>query len=210
MYRPTRRIYRGKSEPNGRSTIFKILVYLLGAIFIGALIPSVLLFVVYMLYSPQLPDPRVLEDYTPALVTKIYSIDGEVLAEFAGEKRIWVPITEISDNIINATLSAEDKRFYDHWGVNIVAISRAIIIDIQRGSRAHGASTITQQLTRELFLTKEKLFTRKIREALTSLKIENQYSKSEIFELFLNQQYLGKGCYGVEAASRFFFGKHAS
>ena len=210
MYRPTRRIYRGKSEPKSRSTIFKILVYLLGAIFIGALAPSILLFVVYMLYSPQLPDPRVLEDYTPALVTKIYSIDGEVLAEFAGEKRIWVSISEISENIINATISAEDKLFYDHWGVNIIAISRAILIDIQRGSRAQGASTITQQLTRELFLTKEKLFTRKIREALTSLKIENQYSKSEILELFLNQQYLGKGCYGVEAASRFFFGKHAS
>lgn len=187
----------------------RLIGFLVGGVLAGILVPTILIAIVYILYSPQLPDPRVLEDYHPALVTKIYSIDGVVLAEFAGEKRIWTPISAISQNMIDATLSAEDKKFYEHWGINANAIFRAIYIDLKRGRRAQGASTITQQLTRELFLSKEKLLTRKIREALTALKIERMYSKSEILELFLNQQYLGKGCYGVEAASRFYFGKNA-
>ena len=210
MYRHIRRTYGGITERKRGFSLWMLLAFACGGVLAGVLLPSLLLFIVYTLYSPQLPDPRVLEDYTPALVTRVYSIDGEVLAEFAGEKRIWVPISDISENIVNATLAAEDKRFYSHWGVNIGAILRAFFIDIKLGRRAQGASTITQQLTRELFLSREKLLTRKIREALTALKIERQYSKSEILELFLNQQYLGKGCYGVEAASRFFFSKKAS
>jgi len=86
-----------------------------------------------MLYSPELPDPHVLEDYTPALVTRVYSSDGEVLAEFAGEKRIWASIDEISPNIINAVLAAEDHRFRNHWGVNLWAILRALYANIKAG-----------------------------------------------------------------------------
>ena len=183
---------------------------LAGGLFIGILAPALILFVTYVLYSPQLPDPRVLENYTPALVTRVYSADGEILAEFAGEKRIWVPFSEISDNLVTAVMAVEDRRYYHHWGVDIRGILRALYVNIQTGRRAQGASTITQQLTRSLFLTREKLIIRKIREALTALKIERLYSKNEILELFLNQYYLGKGCYGVEAASRFYFGKPAS
>ncbi len=205
-----RQIYRIKEHSKRGITPLLVLAYLTGGFLIGVIVPVVILFFIYSLYSPQLPDPRVLEDYTPALVTRVYSIDHEVLAEFAGEKRIWVPVSDVSPNIINAVLAAEDHRFYSHWGVNTWAILRAFYVNIRTGRRAQGGSTITQQLTRSLFLTREKLITRKIREALTALKMERSYSKEEILELFLNQQYLGKGCYGVEAASRFFFGKRAS
>jgi len=205
--------YRGlePDKPDGHGFSFKkLLFWLVSGLIVGVVVPSLILFVVYTLYYPQLPDPRVLEDHQPALVTRVYSADGVVLAEFAGEKRIWTPVSEVSDNIIHAILSAEDKRFFEHWGINIGAIVRALYVDLRTGRRAQGASTITQQLTRELFLTREKLVTRKIREALTALKIERMYSKTEILELFLNQQYLGKGCYGVEAASNYFFGKSSS
>ncbi|MCK5833573.1 PBP1A family penicillin-binding protein [bacterium] len=209
MHREINRHYRKLGSDKKGFKLPKLLFYLFGGAVLGFLLPALLIFIVYILYQPQLPDPQVLEDYQPAVVTRIYSIDGEVLAEFAGEKRIWVPISEVSENIINAILAAEDKRFYEHWGINASAIFRAIYVDIKQGRRAQGASTITQQLTRELFLSREKLLTRKIREALTALKIERMYSKSEILELFINQQYLGKGCYGVEAASKYYFRKEA-
>jgi len=204
-----RQVYRLKEHSEKGITLPKILIVLAGGLLLGIIGPALLLFVVYVLYSPQLPDPRVLEDYTPALVTKVYSVDGELLAEFAGEKRIWVTIDRISPNIINAVLATEDQRFNGHWGVDSWGILRAIVVNISSGRKAQGASTITQQLSRSLFLTREKLFKRKIREGLTALKLERGYSKDEILELFLNQQYLGKGCYGVEAASRFFFNKNA-
>ena len=211
MNRPFRHHIRETSEKStARVTPAKIGAILLGGVFLGIILPVLVLFIVYVLYSPQLPDPRILEDYTPTLVTRVISADSVVLAEFAGEKRIWVSLREISPNIIDAVLAAEDHRFNKHWGVNIWAILRAIYANIKAGRRAQGASTITQQLTRSLFLTREKLITRKIREGLTALKMEKSYSKEEILELFLNQQYLGKGCYGVEAASRFFFNKKAS
>ncbi len=204
-----RQVYKIREETAGGFVLSRALVALLAGLLIGLIVPALLLFIVYVLYTPQLPDPRVLEDYTPALVTKVISVDGELLAEFAGEKRIWVGIDEISPNIINAITATEDERFTGHWGIDSWGILRSIIVNIKSGRRAQGGSTITQQLTRSLFLTREKLFKRKIREGLTALKLEKSYSKDEILELFLNQQYLGKGCYGVEAASRFFFGKPA-
>lgn len=210
MNRAFRRQFYKIHEETETGFIFGKALLALGAgLLIGIIGPVLLLFIVYVLYSPQLPDPRVLEDYTPALVTKVISDDGVVLAEFAGEKRIWVNIDEISPNIINAVIATEDERFRNHWGVDSWAILRAIVANIKSGRRAQGGSTVTQQLTRSLFLTREKLIKRKIREALTAIKLERSYCKDEILELFLNQQYLGKGCYGVEAASNFFFGKSA-
>ncbi len=204
-----RQVYRIREETGKGFVPGKAFIVLCAGLIIGLIGPALLLFIVYVLYSPQLPDPRVLEDYTPALVTKVYSVDDELIAEFAGEKRIWVSIDEISPNTVDAVLATEDERFKSHWGVDSWAILRAIIANIKSGRRSQGGSTVTQQLTRSLFLTREKLIKRKIREALTALKLERSYCKDEILELFLNQQYLGKGCYGVEAASRFFFGKSA-
>ncbi len=204
-----RQVYRVKEHSKKGITLLRALIVAFSGIAIGIIGPALLLFIIFVLYSPQLPDPRVLEDYTPALVTKVFSVDGELLAEFAGEKRIWISIDRVSPNVLNAIRATEDQRFYDHWGVDSWAILRALIANIGAGRRAQGGSTITQQLTRSLFLTREKLITRKIREALTALKLERSYSKDEIMELFVNQQYLGKGCYGVEAAGRFFFGKNA-
>ena len=208
-YELRKRINRATNEDAKVRPFFKAIITLLAGFLIGLIGPAFLLFIIYVLYSPQLPDPAVLEDYTPALVTKVYSVDDEVIAQFAGERRIWVSVSKMSPNIINAVLSAEDKRFYNHWGVDVVRIIKAILVNLKSGRRAQGGSTITQQLTRSIFLTREKIFTRKIREALTALKMESSYCKDEIIEMLLNQQYLGKGCYGVEAACRFFFDKSA-
>ena len=170
-----RQVYRLREHTEKGLTLPKILIVLAGGLLLGIIGPALLLFIIYVLYSPQLPDPRVLEDYTPALVTKVYSVDDELLAEFAGEKRIWVPIDLISPNIVNAVLATEDQRFNRHWGVDSWGILRAIVVNISSGRRAQGGSTITQQLTRSLFLTREKLFKRKIREGLTALKLEKGY-----------------------------------
>jgi len=186
-----------------------LLIGLLGFIS-GLLIPAIVLFIVYTLYSPELPDPEILEEYRPPLVSKMYSSDGVLLAEFAGEKRIWVSVDDVSPCFIKALISTEDRRFFKHWGIDPWRILGAIVANFRAGRRAQGASTITQQLARNLFFTREKIITRKIKEALTAIRLENKYSKNEILELYINQTYMGKGCYGVQSAAKSFFGKDAS
>ncbi len=175
----------------------------------GLIGPGVILFVVYLLYLPQLPDPEVLEEYRPPLVSQMYSADGVLLAEFAGEKRIWVSLDEVSPCFIKALIATEDRRFYSHWGIDPWRILGAMVANIRAGRIVQGGSTITQQLARNLFLSREKVLTRKIKEALTAIRLEKKYSKNEILELYINQNYMGRG-YGVEAASQAFFGKDAS
>ncbi|RKZ27766.1 hypothetical protein DRQ29_03015, partial [bacterium] len=184
----------------------------LGAIgfFCGLIIPAILLFVVYTLYSPELPDPEILEEYRPPLISRMYSADDVVLAEFAGERRIWVSVNDVSPCFIKALISTEDKRFFKHWGIDPWRILGAVVANFRAGRRAQGASTITQQLARGLFFTREKILTRKIKEALTAIRLEHKYSKSEILELYINQTYMGKGCYGVQSAAKNFFDKEAS
>jgi len=176
----------------------------------GIILPAVLLFVVYILYLPELPDPEQLEEYQPPLVSRMFSTDGVLLAEFAGEKRIWVSINDVSPWFIKALISTEDRRFFNHWGLDPFRILGALFVNIKTRRIAQGGSTITQQLARNLFLSQKKTLTRKIKEALTAIRLEHKYSKYEILELYLNQVYMGRGCYGVEAASRKFFDKPAS
>lgn len=149
-------------------------------------------------------------DYKPSLTTKIYDINGELIADlYYIENRVRIPISQIPDNLRNAILAIEDERFFDHHGIDFRSLFRAIVVDIKEGGRAQGGSTITQQLAKNAFLTHEKTFTRKILEALLAIQLERKYTKIEILELYLNEIYFGHAAYGVEVAAQTYFDKHA-
>lgn len=156
----------------------------------------------------DLPDIDKLENYTPPLVTKIYDIHGDLVTELFTERRTVIPLNEIPVSLQNAVLATEDEHFFEHWGINPRGILRAALSNLRHGRVVQGGSTITQQLSKVIFFTQEKTLTRKIREFLLALQLERHYSKEEILQLYLNQIYFGSGAYGVEAASRTFFGKH--
>ncbi len=162
---------------------------------------------VFLAITRDLPQIRSLETYRPSAVTRIYSSDNILLAELFAEKRDPVPIEDMPAFLKEALVATEDRNFYKHIGIDLKGILRAIIKDIMAGEFVEGASTITQQLTKTLFLTPRKTLTRKIKEALLALQIERRYTKNEILELYLNQIYFGSGAYGVESAARIFFGK---
>ncbi|HVY00662.1 MAG TPA: penicillin-binding protein 1A [Pseudorhodoplanes sp.] len=161
-------------------------------------------------YSKDLPDYSQLQDYEPPVMTRVHAADGSLLAEYAKERRLYLPIQAIPKLVTNAFIAAEDKNFYEHGGLDFVGIARAGLLYLQNlGSsrRPQGASTITQQVAKNFLLTNEVSFTRKIKEALLALKIERTYSKDKILELYLNEIYLGFGAYGVAAASLLYFDK---
>jgi len=155
----------------------------------------------------DLPQINLLKQFKPSSVTTVFSSDNQILAKFYIEKRVPVSIEKIPDNLINALITIEDKNFYAHSGINLKAILRAVFHDIKAQSYKQGASTLTQQLAKTLFLSYEKSISRKIKEAILALQIERRYTKKEILELYLNLIYLGSGAYGVEAASQTYFGK---
>jgi penicillin-binding protein 1A len=155
----------------------------------------------------DLPQIQGLQTFKPAAITRIYSADKELLAERFTEKREPVPLNVMPDDLKEAILATEDNLFYEHPGVDLKSILRAIIRNIQAGEYVEGASTITQQLAKTLFLTPRKSVMRKLKEAFLALQIERRYTKDEILELYLNQVYFGSGAYGVEAAAQIFFGK---
>jgi penicillin-binding protein 1A len=154
-----------------------------------------------------MPQVSSLEDFTPPSSTRIYAADGSLLAEFATQKRTPVAPSETPPNLVKALLAVEDHRFFNHMGINLGRILKAAWVDLRKGRIVEGASTITQQLAKVLFLTPEKTLTRKIREALLALEIERQYSKEEILAFYLNQIYLGNRAYGVAAAAEVYFAK---
>src|SRR5437764_11826994 len=161
-------------------------------------------------FSKDLPDYSQLQDYEPAVMTRVHAADGSLLAEYAKERRLYLPIQAIPKSVINAFIAAEDKSFYEHNGIDVSGIARAAVSYVQnygRGRRPQGASTITQQVAKNFLLTNEVTFNRKIKEALLALKIEKTYSKEKILELYLNEIYLGIGAYGVAAASLLYFDK---
>src|SRR3974390_1554493 len=161
-------------------------------------------------YSKSLPDYSQLQDYEPAVMTRVHASDGSLLAEYARERRLYIPIQAVPKLVINAFVAAEDKNFYEHGGVDFSGIARAAMLYIQQygsGRRPQGASTITQQVAKNFLLTNEVSFSRKIKEALLSMKIERAFSKEKILELYLNEIYLGMGAYGVAAASLLYFDK---
>ncbi len=155
----------------------------------------------------HLPDPHTITAYRPKLASQVFDRNGAVIAKLYVERRELVSLQHIPEHVRNAFISTEDKRFWSHPGIDLVRILKAALVDLIQRRRAQGASTITQQLARNMFLSHEKTIPRKIREALLAVQIERVFSKEEILERYLNQIYFGHGVYGVQAASRFFFGK---
>ena len=164
-------------------------------------------------FSNNLPDYKFLKNYKPAVSSKVYSGDGELVNDFSSEKRIFVPYKAISEKVINSFLSAEDKNFFYHPGVDAKGVLRAVVNNISNiiaSRRLEGASTITQQVAKNFLLTNEVSLNRKIKEAILAFRIERALSKERILELYLNQIYLGEGTYGVASASLEYFDKPIS
>jgi len=155
----------------------------------------------------DLPKVNAIEEYVPVESSKVYSSDGQLLAEFYYERRTFVPYYNIPDHIKKSFIAIEDVRFYSHPGVDFIGITRALLHDIKAGSIVQGGSTITQQLAKMLFLRPEKSIKRKLKEAVLSIQIERRYTKDEILGLYLNQTYFGTRAFGIEAAAQTYFGK---
>jgi penicillin-binding protein 1A len=183
---------------------------LIKAIIIVVLSLFFLLFSTLWYFSTGLPDYKKLETYEPPVSSRVYASNGDLIAEYAIEKRLFVPYDAIPKPIINAFLSAEDKNFFAHTGIDLQGIIRAVINNfknITQNKRLEGASTITQQVAKNFLLTNEVSVKRKIKEAILAFRIEKAYSKERILELYLNQIYLGSGTYGIAAASLEYFDK---
>ena len=174
------------------------------------LLISITILGVLWTFSNKIPDYKFLKNYKPAVSSKMYSGNGEVVADFSKEKRIFVPYGAIPNNVVNSFLAAEDKNFFSHPGIDAKGVLRAIIKNVQNimtSKRLEGASTITQQVAKNFLLTNEVSLNRKIKEAILAFRIERALSKERILELYLNQIYLGSGAYGVAAASLEYFDK---
>lgn len=163
---------------------------------------------IYYKFSRNLPDIKTLKSYNPSLITRIYSDTDELIAEFYVEKRILVPLSRIPSYLKDATIAVEDANFFKHGGLDFSGLLRAFLINIKAGKVVEGGSTITQQIAKMMFLTPERALSRKAREAILAYRIEKEFSKEEILELYLNHIYYGHGAYGVEAAAQTYFGKH--
>ncbi|MEW6571418.1 MAG: PBP1A family penicillin-binding protein [Nitrospirota bacterium] len=161
----------------------------------------------YLAYTKGIPSIEEIKDYRPQTGTKIYADDDVLIGELKIEKGVFVPIERIPENVINAVIAVEDCRFWKHKGIDYIAIARALLKDVVYGELKEGGSTITQQLAKVIFLTPEKTIKRKVREAALAIKIEKNLTKKEILELYLNKIYFGHGAYGVEMASKIYFGK---
>ena len=162
--------------------------------------------------SKDLPSYDSLANYEPPVMTRIHAHDGSLIAEYARERRIFVPINTIPKLLIAAFLSAEDKRFYEHGGIDFQGVARAVVKMVENklkggDRRDQGASTITQQVAKNFLLTSDRTFERKIKEAILAIRIERAYPKDKILELYLNEIYLGLGSYGVAAAGLNYFSK---
>lgn len=186
--------------------ILKILYACLALGFFACL--GILGIVIYVSYD--LPQINSLSDYSPAIPSRVYSKDGQLLMELSRENRELATMEEIPERIIDAFIAAEDGNFYEHSGIDFVGIARAMLINIKAGRVVQGASTITQQVAKSLLLTNERTFSRKIKDLILAKKIEDKLSKREILFLYLNQVYLGGGYYGVKSAFRGYFDKELS
>ncbi len=156
--------------------------------------------------SKDLPDYEKLSNYKPPVITRVHAGDGRLIAEFAKERRIYVPVQVMPKMVINAFLAAEDQHFYEHSGIDFQGIARAVVNNITRNKR-EGASTITQQVAKNFLLTSDRTFMRKAKEAILAVRIDRAFSKDQVLDLYLNQIYLGAGAYGVAAAGLRYFGK---
>ncbi len=177
-----------------------------------ALAGIVIIFTYVFYLSIDLPSIEQLENYDPDLVTRIYSADGVLLNELYFEKRVFVELEQIPQHMRDAVVAKEDQRFYDHWGISLRDVLRAVVINTVTMSYSSGFSSLTQQLARNLYDTIgfKKTITRKIKEVITAIQIERTYTKDEILEMYLNSVHFGHGTYGVQAAAKRFYGKYAN
>ena len=186
----------------------KHIFYCIIIVFIGL----VLIFSSILFLSKNLPSIEQLENYDPDLVTRIYSSDGKILDELFVQKRVFIELSQIPDHMLHAVISSEDRKFYDHWGLSLRSVARAVMINTLSLSYRQGFSTLTQQLARNLYKSVgfEDSILRKIKEVITAIQIERTYTKGEILEMYLNTVHFGHGTYGVEAATKRFFGKEST
>src|SRR3990172_11925876 len=167
---------------------------------------AVLGFMLLLAY-PNLPSIEALTDYRPKIPLRVYTADGHLIGEFVEELRSVVKIENVPSVLKRAILAAEDERFYQHTGVDYIGVLRAAYSNVAQGGQLQGASTITMQVARNFFLSREKTLTRKLYEVLLAFKIESSLRKDQILEIYINQIYLGQRAYGFAAASQFYFGK---
>ena len=168
------------------------------------------LVVLYIELDRSLPSIQSLKNYHPPLVSSVYAADGSLIGEFYTERRYLVPLQEVPPHVVKAFLASEDVRFYEHGGVDLPGIIRASLKNLEAGEIVQGGSTITQQVVKSPLLSPEKTYIRKLKEAVLAYRIDHSLSKDEILYLYLNQIYFGAGAYGVEAAARTYFDKHAA
>ncbi|NJL60350.1 MAG: penicillin-binding protein, partial [Desulfobacteraceae bacterium] len=197
-------------QPSRYLIIIKRLLIWGSALFIIAMLAAIgTVFGVIRHFSHDLPSIESLKNYRPPLVTTVYADDGRKIAEFAEEKRIVVPLSQLPKTLLQAFVAAEDSRFYIHKGIDVIGIFRAFLKNLRAGAMVQGGSTITQQVVKSFLLTPERSYRRKIREAILAYRIDNFLTKEEVLFLYLNQIYLGHGAYGVEVAAQTYFGKTA-
>lgn len=189
---------------------FRFLVYGFSVLFIMALACGAAAAYAFWYYGRDLPDYRQLANYQPKIATRVHAGDGRLITEFATENRAFVPIESIPRRVVQAFVAAEDQRFYQHKGVDLVAIGRAVATNLEnfaRGRRMVGGSTITQQVAKNFLVGDERRLERKVREAIIAMRMEEAFDKDQILELYLNEIYLGVGSYGVAAAALNYFNK---
>ena len=188
----------------------RVLIGIGGLTLLGLLVVGAAALWAFTILPRSLPSVTALETLQPIQGTKIYDDNDEAITELHVERRILVPLAQIPQSLRDAILATEDRRFYSHWGIDPIGVARAVVQNYRRGRIVEGGSTITQQLTKVLFLTPDKSLERKLKEAVLALELERRYSKDRILEMYLNQVYFGQGSYGVEAAARTYFGKGVS
>src|SRR5919106_1310689 len=201
---------RRRPRPPGRRWLRTVLIVAgIVSLLFGAGIAVAALWA-FTILPRTLPSVSALETFQPLVGTKLYDDNDELITELHVERRIFVPLVHMPQALRDAVIATEDRRFYYHWGVDPIGIARATVQNYRRGRVVEGGSTITQQLTKVLFLTPDKSLERKMKEAVLALELERRYSKDRILEMYLNQIYFGHGAYGVEAAARTYFGKSVS
>src|SRR5256712_977545 len=199
------------APPSGRQRWLRRVLMLIGLVaLVAERAGGVTALWAFTLLPRSLPSVSALETFQPLQGTKVYDDNDELLTELHVERRIFVPLAHIPQTLRDAVIATEDRRFYSHFGVDPIGVARAVWQNYRRGRIVEGGSTITQQLTKVLFLTPDKSLERKLKEAVLALELERRYSKDRILEMYLNQVYFGHGSYGVEAAARTYFGKSVS
>jgi len=193
---------RGRKHASFRTFILITFLFCLVLAVVGGSI-------LYYMLAKELPSIAALKDYRPSIATRVYADNNELIDEFFLEDRKVIKITDVPKFVIQAFVAAEDARFYQHSGFDLQSMIRALFKNIEAGRIVQGGSTITQQVAKALYLSPERRYLRKIKEAILAYKIDRYLSKDEIMNLYLNHIYLGHGTYGIEAASQAYFGKSA-